>query len=168
MLRNTLGSISLLTELSYNNVTKFNGYIIFVNKKVVNFVHSKFRYTNKLIIFNTMIRLTHENMATAFQITTIIFIFTYTANPVQNKIKQGTIKASQVVEPYKAEKSLMPQIKTISHSFNTLKNNAVNHNFSWHTAQSEMMPGTERAVTKRERIIPAAASFSNFNRPVNN
>jgi cytochrome c oxidase assembly protein Cox11 len=114
-----------------------------------------------------MIRLTHDNMATAFQVTAIIFIFTYTTTPLQNKNKQATIEASKVAEPYKAENSLMPQIKTISHSFNTPKNNTVNHNFSWRTAQSEVIPGT-RAAIKRESIIPVVASFSNFNQPVNN
>lgn len=104
-------------------------------------------------------------MATGFQLTAIIFIFSYSPAIVQNKTKQGVIKTVQVNEPYKAEKNVIPLTKNAEvHAVNASKNTMANHNFSWKRTQPEMNfgTGTGRAVTKTENGMPALASFTNF------
>jgi hypothetical protein len=98
-------------------------------------------------------------MATAFQITSIIFIFSYSATPVQNKIKQVVTHKVEVRVPYKAQQQLPPN--TGAQTVTTSANKAAAPNFYWKTVQPEMMIGN-RAVIQTEKPGTAIAGFSNF------
>lgn len=111
-----------------------------------------------------MMRLTHENMATAFQITSIIFIFSYSPSPQQGKTNEEFIKTAQVSESSKTGKPVMPQaITAVTYAVHVSKNAvAADRNFFWNAAGQQMITGAEPVPVKQQNAFPALASFSNF------
>jgi hypothetical protein len=107
-------------------------------------------------------------MATAFQITSIIFIFSYSASPKQGEVKNSKVKTIQVSPAGQASNQnvIMQTSHVLQQAATISRSKAAEHNFSWRALQPEIMIGETNNPAKRNNTAPGVTSFANFTETV--